>query len=699
MLANREVDPVKRNRFVLAPDDSEGPRDERVGRNRISAAGAGGGRNMFAELRDSRFFWPAVASLGIVAAIAATVLVVTTVVQRRGAPDSGQSAELRRDGRDTVYTDGEKKVLPEEKTDNPGIARGRESYLRGYLADAISEFTAVVESGASERDKAIALTYIGIIHDDRGEFDKAIEMYNRALRYDKRNPIIYRNLALAYRHKKEFEKAEEAIRAGLSISPDNVDNKILQGNILFEQGKFREARDMYDSVLKTDAGKPQALYNMGITLLKLGDLVSAMEYLKRAGNADRIGEVAHLAYAKLGVLYSQQRDLPEAEKYLRLAVAINPRDAVDRYNLGVVLLQQQKSQEALEEFQKAEDLGKSDASVLENIGEAYSSLKQYERGIAAFERLYAINRRNVRVLSRIAELYYEKGDLESAYEAYRRITQIEPATENARVAYLNMGNILDDAARHSEAVDAYLKALTINPKDDAALYNLGIAYKHMNKPELAIETWRKAADLNPSNPAPLLALADYYYETGHMEHAMDEFQKILRRFPGQQEGHFTLGTIYHKKGQNEYALEQFKRVIEINDKNELAQKAYINIGVLTSRSATDEKGLEQGLNYVQRALLLKPGDPEALVSMGTVYFKKEMYDKAIDSFYMAIKSSRDGKLIAEAYGNIGKSYHKKGQYQKALQAYTRAVEEDPTNEEVRMNRKAAMQAYERDLAR
>ena len=79
---------------------------------------------------------------------------------------------------------------------------------------------------------------------------------------------------------------------------------------------------------------------------------------------------------------------------------------------------------------------------------------------------------------------------------------LEPATENARVAYLNMGNILDDAQRYEEAIEAYQKALSISPKDDAAYYNLGIAYKHAGKPELAITAWKKAAELDPNDRAP-----------------------------------------------------------------------------------------------------------------------------------------------------------------------------------------------------
>jgi tetratricopeptide (TPR) repeat protein len=268
------------------------------------------------------------------------------------------------------------------------------------------------------------------------------------------------------------------------------------------------------------------------------------------------------------------------------------------------------------------------------------------------------------------------------------------------VAYLNMGNILDDAQRFNESIDAYQKALAISPKDDAALYNLGIAYKHAGKPELAVDSWKKASALNPDTPQPLLALADFYYERNYYDLAMDEYQRILRRWPNIQEGHFNLATIYYKKNLNEYAIEEYKRVIEINDKNDFARKAYINLGILTSKSGKGgEETMQNAAGYVQKALMLKPGDADSLFSLGILYSKKEMYDKAIDTFYQAMRATRDSKLIAEAHNNIGKCHFKKGQYKKALQSFTRGIEEDPTNEELRMNRKTAMQAYEEELAR
>ncbi len=584
-------------------------------------------------------------------------------------------------------------------SDNAGIKRGKESYSRGYLADAITEFNNVVESDAADRDKAIALAYLGMISDDKGEYDRAVALFNRALTYDKKNPDIYKNLSLAYRHKKDFNKAIESAEQSASIKSDDTDTKTLLGNIYFETGKYDDAISAYRGVLDKTPDNPRVLYNMGSALMQKGDEFAAVEYFKKAGAADRIGEVAHRAYSRLGVIYIERKDFAEAEKYLKEAVSIRPNDALNRYNLGIAYLRQKKTPEAMEELSKAEAQGESNAALMEGIADAYYSVKNYDRSLEIYNKIKKQNERNITILSRIAEIYYEKGELDNAYEAYRKITVIEPATENARVAYLNMGNILDDAHRFDEAIESYQKAISISPKDDAVYYNLGIAYKHAGKPELAIAAWKKAASLDAGDPNSAIAIADYYYERGFYDLAEPEYRRIIERWPQVQEPHFKMATMYYKRGNYDYALNAYAKVIEIDPNSDLARKALINRAILVSKTGKGDESLDKSMNLIQKALLMKPEDTEALFALGIIYMKKEMYDKATDTFYQVVKGANDSTLVADAYNNIGKCYYKKRQYKKALQAFTRGIDEDPGNEELRMNRKSASQAYEAELGR
>jgi tetratricopeptide (TPR) repeat protein len=633
----------------------------------------------------------------ISAAVIATAVVLVIINYYKN--NYKQSRIFKTSEDSTTLSLSEKKDIPTGTTSNEKLERGKENYNKGYFSNAISMFNEVVESGASDSEKAIALTYIGIIHDDRSNYNKAIEYYLRALKYDDKSVIAYRNLAIAYRHKKDPEEAARAVKKGLDIEPANVQNRILLGNILFEQGKYKDAISEYEDALKIKP-EPAAMHNMALALLTTGNESRAIEYLIKAGAADNNGNVARLSYSKLGVIYINRKDYESAEKYLRMAESLDSKDPVIRYNLGVAYLKMKQPERALAEFQKAEELGKNDETLLENLGETYYSLNDYEKSIDAYNRLLNTNKRNIRILSKLAEIYYEKGEPEKAFELYQKITILEPVSENARIAYVNMGNILDDLGRPDEAIETYNKALAITEDDDSTLYNLGIAYKNAGKAELAVKAWRKASDLNPDTPKPLMAIANLYEEKSMTDEAVEEYQQIIKRWDNHQEAHFNLAVLYYKKNLPDYAKAEFKKVIDLDRSNEFAAKAYTNLGIILSKTAgSNEKLLDEAQSYVQKALLQKPNDAEAFISLGLIYYKKGMLEKAIDTFNLAISSSRDGKILAEAYNNIGKCYHKKGLYKNALAAFTRGIEEDPSSEEIRLNRKVSMQSYESELRR
>jgi tetratricopeptide (TPR) repeat protein len=440
------------------------------------------------------------------------------------------------------------------------------------------------------------------------------------------------------------------------------------------------------------------MYNMACAFIRTGDEFAAVEYFKRAGAADKIGEVAYKSYSRLGIIFTDRGDFEQAQKYLKTCVSLRPNDAIAKYNLGIAYLREGKKDAALDQFVQSEAFSENSQQVLEGLGEAFFVMNQYDKSINVFEKILLTNKRNVKILSRIGEIYYDKGDLDKAYDAFYKITTIEPATENARVAYLNMGNILDDTGRYDEAVEMYKKSLTISPKDDDALYNLGIAYEHSGKPELAIKAWKDSLSLKPDNSKAMIAIANYYFKNGFYDLAEKEYQTILARWPELQECHFKIGNIYYKRNQLDFAFTAFKRSAELDERNEFGRKSLINMALINSERKTDDDSIDESARILKKALILKPDDPNALFAMGVIFSRKQLYEAAIDSFYDTIKASNDDKLSAQAYNDIGKCYFKQKEFSKSVQAFTRGIELDSMNEELRMNRKAASQAFEKALS-
>jgi len=633
--------------------------------------------------------------LGLASVLLLTVLLILYFYFNRTGKHSAPDAS-RNPGSEVMQG---KEVITPFQTDNPQLKKAIASYNSGYLPNAITEFTDVVESTAVPKDKAIALIYLGIIADRKGEYDNAINYFKRAENYDENNPEIYLNMARTYRKKRDFNNAVKYAEKSSQLVPGDVNPLILLGNINYELSNWEEAIRYYEKALKIDSNNPALLYNMALALFKKGERFPALEFLKKAAESDKIGDVAYNSYSRLGAEFLESNMFDLAEKYLVQATHLRPQDPVGRYNLAVAYLRQNKNAEALRELEESERLSQGDMGLLESIGESYFSMKDYDRSLRSYSKVLETQSRNVKILSRIGEIYYSKGDLERAYESYRKVTQIQPATENARIAYLNMGNILDDAQRFEDAVKAYESAIAIRDNDDLAYYNMGIAYKHYEKPALAINAWRKAVQINPGNIKARLAMADYYYEQGYNDQAEKEYQEIAYKWPANQEALFKLGTIYHKHKNYADARKAYSKVIEAGESTDLSRKAMINLAIVSSGERNDDASLNNSVKIIQKALLLKTDDSDALLALGIIYARKEMHSKAVEAFYQSIKSSRDNKMTAEAYNNMGKSYYQMKEYKKSIEAFTRGIEEDPTNEEMRINRKTAVQAYEGELER
>ena len=245
--------------------------------------------------------------------------------------------------------------------ENPLLKQGIASYSKGFYNDAISRFNEVVESDASDKDRATALIYIGIIHDERGEHDRAIDFFTRARKFDRDNPDIYKNLSIAYRHKHDYSNAIQSANKTLELNDEDKNARLLLGNLFYETGEYKKAIDQYSRILKTSPDHAAALYNMATALLKTGDDFSSVEYFKRAGAADPIGKVGFKSYSRLGALYIQQKGYEKALEYLKKAISIKPENAQARYNMGIALNSLGRNDEALKELSKAEELGAKDS--------------------------------------------------------------------------------------------------------------------------------------------------------------------------------------------------------------------------------------------------------------------------------------------------------------------------------------------------
>jgi protein O-mannosyl-transferase len=190
---------------------------------------------------------------------------------------------------------------------------GREQ--AAYWRDSETLFSHAV---ACTTDNAIARCNLGIALVDRGDADKAIE---------------------------QFEKA-------LAVQPNPDPVKILSnlGDALTRQQRYDEAIRRCKEAIKLDPRCANAHYNLGLALQLRGRPDEAIQHYSESlrlqpGCAD--------AHNGLGIVYAQKRMFAEAVDQFRKAVEIAPAWADARRNLGMALTDSRQFAEAMEQYQTA----------------------------------------------------------------------------------------------------------------------------------------------------------------------------------------------------------------------------------------------------------------------------------------------------------------------------------------------------------
>ena len=87
--------------------------------------------------------------------------------------------------------------------------------------------------------------------------------------------------------------------------------------------------------------------------------------------------------------------------------------------------------------------------------------------------------------------------------------------------------------------------------------------------------------------------------------------------------------------------------------------------------------LDRARKCYEQALKLKPDYFEAINNLGTVYYAKKNYRRAIYWYNRALKVDANSARAASVYMNRGTAWFSRKQYQKAMEDYQAAVHMDP----------------------
>lgn len=141
-------------------------------------------------------------------------------------------------------------------------------------------FVSIIGTAQSSIDEIVKE---GIGYHDKGEFDKAIETYKKALKIDPQSPLVNYEIALSYFGKQDYEKAFEYSEAVLKQKKDFiVQAAMIKGSALDVMGKTQESIEFFKKVIEENEAHYLLYYNLGVNYFKISELDKAEECFVKA---------------------------------------------------------------------------------------------------------------------------------------------------------------------------------------------------------------------------------------------------------------------------------------------------------------------------------------------------------------------------------------------------------------------------------
>jgi len=213
--------------------------------------------------------------------------------------------------------------------DKVGQAAQRVTVSQGTPAEA--NFTLTQTSGMSPEQKAVQEAAASAIEALRaGRDDEAITKLNDVVVKLPTCSDCYYNLGLAYTHKQQWDAAEAALKKAIELKPTNPDPYNGLANVYNAQKKFddalamnQKATELAGSTAGAGGGSAEATYNQGVVLFNAGKYADAKTQFENATKADANNANA---WYQLGMTNLNLGQIPEAVSALETFIKLAPND-------------------------------------------------------------------------------------------------------------------------------------------------------------------------------------------------------------------------------------------------------------------------------------------------------------------------------------------------------------------------------------
>jgi tetratricopeptide (TPR) repeat protein len=443
----------------------------------------------------------------------------------------------------------------------------------------------------------------------------------------------------------------------------HADPALLEVQSLIDAGKLNDAENGARLYLQTHASSADAHYLLGYILFREGNpKLSLTEYTE--GTHYRAPSALDLEV--IGADYFRMEDYAAAEEWLTKSLEIAPNDARARYYLGRAEYNRKQFEDAARTFAECLRLDPRNARAEDYLGRSYEALGRTEDAIASYRSAIAFN------------------------------SGVTPANPEP---YVDLGTLLVENDRPSDAVAYLVRAAEMAPRDWRVHRGLGKAYLQLNRLPEALTELRKAEALAPENAPLHFLLAQALRKSGFEEQAraeseefnaltgahsspdtplaearslvalgkLEEAERVTRQYvevhKDSADGHYLLGYILLKKQQPKASLAEYTEGARYRTPSPADLEAVAADYVLLKDYPDADKWFTKSVEW-------NPEDSLGWYYLGRTKYNENRFEDAIQAFQKCLRL--DPRNV-KAEDNLGLSYEGLNRNEEAIAAYRVAI--------------------------
>jgi tetratricopeptide (TPR) repeat protein len=522
-----------------------------------------------------------------------------------------------------------------------------------------------------------------------GDWEAALDEYERALELDPTNSFIYSEMAASFlRHQQvrdAIDYAERAVRA----NRDNLDAHQLLSSV-------------YTSLLTNTSGGRAVSREI---------VDRAVEELEEVVRLDATGRDAYLM---LGRLYRFRDEPDRAAEIYRDFLEVSPGSEEGALALAELQLESGNVDEAIAILRDFSETQPASSAILTLLGEAYTRTEEWEAAADSLLEASTLDPENQDLLREAGRTLLIAGRVDEAATVYKNLIEIEP---DDAVALLRLGQIERQRMNFANARAHLQRANTLVPNSPEILFDLALLERdegnfeeslrqlqallestrrpnaqytpaertsrrvfltnvalletRLEAYDDAVGTFERMKDLTADRDGTIdVFIADTYRTAGRIDKALETCNLALDSFPTNRQLQLQRAELIAAQGRTEDALELLRAMAAANGDDFGIYSSIFSI----YESARDFESA-QGVLDEMTARFRDRADTYFL--QGALYERQKLYAEAEAAFRSALAINANNPAVLNYLGYMLANNDTK--LEEALEMLEIAVRTDPIN--------------------